>query len=121
MKTRTQTELVQAKLLLQAKRVLTKLKPKKNSREITNEEIEIALYQYSSSGNVKNEYGDEMFEWLHERLCLLSQEQMDILKKRYWEASSFAIIGNEMGHFHDPKWAQRKLDEILRILRENKK
>lgn len=112
-----QADLIRSKLLLQAKRVLRKLKPSKRPRELSNQEIEIALYQYSTSGGVPNEYGENVLEWLHEKLCLLSEEQMAILKKRYWEAKSFAVIGNEMGHLHDHKWAYRKIEEILEILR----
>ena len=112
-----QADIIRSKLLIQAKRVLRKLKPSKSQRELSNQEIEIALYQYSTSNGLPNEYGENMMEFLHDKLCKLTEEQMAIIKKRYWEAKSFAVIGNEMGHLHDHKWAYRKIEDILDILR----
>lgn len=95
---------------------MEKFKPK-SQRELSNQEIEIALYQYSTSKDTLSEYGESHIEWLHERLTRLDEEEMAILKGRYWEAKSYGIIANEMGHPLDHKWALRKLDVILEKLR----
>ena len=115
-KLKTQTDRLKEKLLKQYALVASKFKPSR-SKEISNQEVMIALYQYSTSEPSTNEYGERDLEWLHDRLVLLTQDQMAVIKKRFWEAKSFAIIANELGHLQDPMWASRKMDEALKVLR----
>lgn len=110
-------DLLREKILLQYERVSSKFKIER-SKELTNQDIQIALYQLASSGNSKNEYDEKNFEWLSDRLVRLTIDEMAVIKKRYWEAKSFVIIANECGHIGNHKWASRMLDEALDKLRE---
>jgi len=116
-KLKTQLDLVREKLLNQFLLVSEKFHAE-FSREITNQEIQVALYQYSTSEPSHNEYGEKDLEWLHKRLVKLNKEDMSIITKRFWEAKSYAIIGNELGHPHDPKWAYRRLNEVYNKIRK---
>lgn len=110
---RDKLDVVRDKLLHQAKLIMKKVKPKKD-RELTNADVELALYQYSiADKNARNEYGENELEWLHQRLTSLTEEEMAVITKRYWEAKSYEVIGNELGHIGDPKWAFRKLEVIM--------
>lgn len=112
-------DLVREKLLRQASLVLAKLKPFRSSqdkKEVTNQEVQIMLYQYSSSENAN--FSDDEFDRIHSALSKLDNEQMEVLKRRYWGAESFGVIGNALGHFGHAghKWASRKEAEALSIL-----
>lgn len=109
-------ERLRNKLRIQADKVMRKFKYPR-IREISNQEVELALYQYSSCEQSLNEYGEREMEWIHDRMAKLTVEEMAVITKRYWEAKSYAIIGNELGHFHDPKWAHRRIAEVLTKLR----
>ena len=110
----SQIDKVRNKLLLQANRVLKKFKPT-TSREISNSELMISLYQYAVSKDIPNEYGDKM-EWLHERLVKLNETQMEMIRLRFWEGMSYRQIGDKVGH--NQMYVLRKIAEALNVLRQ---
>lgn len=117
-----QTDALRNKLLLQASRVWSKVKPlrsKQDKKEVSNQEVQLMLYQYSSSENVNNEYSEWMFERIHEALSKLDVEQMEVIKRRYWNAESYGIIGAAMGHTGHAghMWASRKEAEATEVIR----
>ena len=108
----SQTKKILDKLALQSQRVLEKIKGRKKPREDSNREVEILLYQYSTQDE-KYRFSEENLEAMHEAMACLSEEEMAVLTKRYWEAKSLEVIGNELGHLGDHKWATRKIAEVL--------
>lgn len=111
----SQTKKILDKLALQSQRVLEKIKGPKEPRESSNKEVEILLYQYSTQ-EPKHHFSEEKLEQIHLAFCTLNEEEMQIITKRYWEAKSLEVIGNELGHLQDHKWATRRIEEILRKL-----
>jgi hypothetical protein len=112
-----QTELVREKIALQWQRVSKKFKLTKNSKEVTNTDIQIALFQYASSGIVPNEYGEKQLEWLHEKLASLDKSDMEFLTLFYWEGKNLTEIGVHFGH--TPNWASLEFKKILEKLRKS--
>lgn len=86
----------------------------KNHKELSNQEIDKILFNYSQ----EDSYDDDTLEWLHSKLATLNEIQMSILRKRYWEGKSLTIIANEFGKLNDHKWAIRQIESILAILRK---
>ena len=113
----SQTDKILRKLALQSSRVLKKIVGLKSQREMSNEEVEILLYNYSTQ-DFREQIPEEKLEKLHEALASLSEEEMVVIKGRYWEAKSLVVIANELGHYHDHKWTTRKLSDILGRLKD---
>lgn len=113
----SQIDKLRNKLLLQAQRVMKKIKPKRDSREISNSELTIALFQYAVSGDIPDEYGLKR-EWLHDKLAKLTPEQMELIRLRFFEGLSYNEIGKSTGH--NQKYAERHLKEALDVLRQAK-
>ena len=111
----SQSEKIREKLITQFNLVQRKFRPKV-SREITNQDVQIALYHYAASSGTKNEYGEKNLEWLHERLTMLTQKQMDIIHLRFFKARSLSEIADEMMMGH-AQTVSRELFKIYEILR----
>lgn len=107
---------VRSKLLLQFERVSRKIKPERNTKEVSNHDVTIALYQYATCHDARNEYGENNLEWIHERLIKLDPKQMTIVRLHFFEGKTLREISKEFGR--EAHWGPRKLKEILEILRK---
>ena len=112
---KSQSQKVREKLIRQFHLVSKKFK-QNSSRELTNQDIQIALYQYSSSHPSSNEYGEKNLEWIHDRLTRLTERQMDMITLRFFKAYSLSDIAEEMMINH-PETVSRELTKIYDILR----
>ena len=109
------------KLIKQFDLVSKKFKPKKNreesNRELTDFEVQVALYHYSTAKDSFNEYGEKNLEWLHDRLATLTERQMDIIRLKFWEGRSLYQIAEIMMMKHHEA-VSRELHKIYEVLKK---
>ena len=114
-----QADLVRDKLLLQFSRVSSKFKPEKSveltNQEVTLEQIQVATYQYFTSGGSTDQYGLYAKEWFHERVCRLSKEQMRLFRMRFEEAMELDDIAKKIKISR--RGVEHRLEAMFDVLR----
>ena len=113
---KSQSDKVKAHLIQQAHRVLSKVR-RKNYQEVSNMEDILYLFSQSVSKDLFKQFTEEQLEALNSALATLTEEEMQVVTKRYWEAKSLEIIANEMGHLGHHEWTTRKIEGILEKLK----
>lgn len=95
-----------------------KLKSAKNSREVTNKEIELLLCKTLVANNHEgwNDHTEALIEEMHTRLTRLSEAQMYLINLRYWECLTIRQIAIKL---NQPKSnVARTLAKCLETLRK---
>ena len=110
----SQVDVIRKKLLLQFNLVQRKFKLEK-SRELTNQDIQIALYQYSIGG-LDNERNQSQIEWIHSQVAKLTKEEMEIIRLRFWEGMSLEKIAQATAS--NPSKVYRTLNDIFEQLKQ---
>lgn len=90
-------ESLRNKLAIQFGRISRHLQLPKNSKEISNSEIEIASAQYFVTQGQKNEYGENQLEWLHDRLTRLTCHEMKLYRLRFEEGMTYEEMSVNLG------------------------
>lgn len=113
---------VRDKLQLQKERVIERLLEKirpKQGREITNAEIQIMLYQYPKTIGERNEYGEEMMEWVADAISKLTPEQVKLYELKFVQRKNPSEIGRILGcsHVTAGKKINKLIDEIRKANR----
>ena len=107
----SQADKIRTKLLLQWDKLSKKLHPKPNYKEITNAEVQLALYQLATCQDVKNEFGDDQLDWLTEAMTQLDKREMWMIKAHYFEGISLRQISEDCHKSHD--WAAQTMPKII--------
>ena len=109
----TQYDKLRSKVLLQASRVLRKLKPLRSQsekREVTNAEIELVNFQYAIQGQATDEVGVEHNEWVHDVISGFSQVEMDIYRMKFFDGATEREIAVNLGLAKTT--LRRRIDEM---------
>lgn len=105
-------ELVRDKVRRQAHLVFKKIK-RQSSREITNQDIQLMLAEYSST--FCQVLRDEEIEKLHNLIAKLSEQQMQIIRMKFWEGMTEREIAINLGQ--SDSWVHRRIHEAYKVMR----
>lgn len=87
---------------------------------ISIQDVGDALHKYSTFGIDLNDEQESVWgDKLNGALTTLNKEEMLIVRRRFFEATSLEAIANECGHFGDHKWSTRRIEQILNKLRDS--
>lgn len=106
----SQYERVRDRILHQAELVLNKFKPS-SSREITNQEIALLLYSYSTGSTPC----ERKLELVHAGLAKLSIRQMAIVNKVYFQGMSQVEVAREMKV--SKQYIEQELSRAFKIIK----
>lgn len=82
-----------------ASKLLSRYKSPNFSRELTNQDVKILLFQYALKGRFSEASIDDL-EGLHEKLALLTQQEMRVIDLKYFQGRSLRAIGRQMNSHH---------------------
>lgn len=103
-------ERISDKLQYQTHLVLRKLLKKKQGREVTNADIQLALFQYKNPSVQSDPDSIERLESLREGLTHLFKYEMEMVKLKHWEGMSNLEIAR---HFKKSEsWVVWKMSKI---------
>lgn len=99
--------------------IFKKISKQGNSRELTNKETELLLYQaldnkWRENWSINHE---EAIESLHQSLTNLNESQMKLLTLRYWEGLSIRQMAKLLNK--PTTTIYREIQNCLEILRQN--
>lgn len=95
----------------QFERVKKRLRPKPNYKELSNQDVALALAHYKVMD-------EEAQEGLDEKLASrLNADEMKIISMRFFEGKTLEFIGRQFGWDHNE--AYRKIERILSKLRKD--